>query len=635
MSCNCGCYCGYCGGIDCYSKPCYSCGCNTTTSTTTTTTINPDCEPCDEFYDCECVIYNGDNIECYGLKTGDNLCDILQTIIENLPECKTTLPPFDCDFTAIATTSTSTTTSTTSTTTTTTTTTCTPQEFIMTATGGVTIVNIQSIISTGPFNINWGDGTINSFAAGNHIPSHTYTSPYSGPIKITSCDLSVITRIIDSNLQNGGFCGGKIEVPTTELAKLTGLDRLDMISMTVTGNVINLPRTITYLVVWGGNHAASSLPSNWCSASYLTPQGNTLSGNVGDLPPNVVNVNIIGLNTISGTVAQMPRSGALSTQGYRFKLEGNNTMSGDVADLPAIGTPSNNNSITIDGNNTITGVLADIPSTYNYINFGGGNDASHTPPGNTIGGDIADLSSNVKQLWMTGDNTITGDIANLPPTLIYLYVKGVSSIYGDIETMPCTSSILAIWFYDDTGTMSGITGSISNLGTLYPNLNSFTMEGSQTISGDISGLSNVLTTFRIACINAPITGTLSSLTSNTALKTFALASQLSTVDGDLADLPTSIGIFTLNQATAQVVTYSYPHTWGSTMTQCSVQGSPAFTTAEINNLLTDLNVVSNWITDANYARIVQLRGTVTVGPPDGTIAITGLQSKSVTVTITP
>jgi hypothetical protein len=105
MSCNCGCYCGSCncGGIDCYSStPCCSCNSSCTT-TTTTTTINPNCEPCDEFYNCECVIYSGDNVECYGLETGDNLCQILETIIENLPEYTTTLSPSSCLFEVIVT----------------------------------------------------------------------------------------------------------------------------------------------------------------------------------------------------------------------------------------------------------------------------------------------------------------------------------------------------------------------------------------------------------------------------------------------------------------------------------------------------------------------------------------------------
>lgn len=102
-SCGCGCSCGLSASCGCYQSICPQCTPPCPPTTTTTTTVNPNCEPCDEFYDCECIVYNGPNVECYGLKKGDNLCEILETIIQNLPECKTTLPPFACSFTATVT----------------------------------------------------------------------------------------------------------------------------------------------------------------------------------------------------------------------------------------------------------------------------------------------------------------------------------------------------------------------------------------------------------------------------------------------------------------------------------------------------------------------------------------------------
>lgn len=104
MAYSCG-YCGYsCGcsaSCTCYEVP--NCGCPTTTTTTTTTTINPNCEPCEEIYNSDCVVYTGPNVECYGLKTGDNLSEILENIVKNLPECKTTIAPQTCFFTGTVT----------------------------------------------------------------------------------------------------------------------------------------------------------------------------------------------------------------------------------------------------------------------------------------------------------------------------------------------------------------------------------------------------------------------------------------------------------------------------------------------------------------------------------------------------
>jgi hypothetical protein len=99
-SCGCCCSCGVSASCGCYQSTCSQC---ISTTTTTTTTISPDCEPCDEFYDCECIIYNDLNNGCYGLKDGDNLCKVLEIIIQNLPQCKPVVPPLACSFTATVT----------------------------------------------------------------------------------------------------------------------------------------------------------------------------------------------------------------------------------------------------------------------------------------------------------------------------------------------------------------------------------------------------------------------------------------------------------------------------------------------------------------------------------------------------
>jgi hypothetical protein len=93
------CYTTYGCGCGCVS-PCGCCSTiTTTTSTTTTTTINPNCEICDEFYDCNCIISNDDALICYGLKSGDTLCKLLEVVIQNLPLCVPVVPIDACTFT--------------------------------------------------------------------------------------------------------------------------------------------------------------------------------------------------------------------------------------------------------------------------------------------------------------------------------------------------------------------------------------------------------------------------------------------------------------------------------------------------------------------------------------------------------
>lgn len=83
-----------------------------TTSSTTTTTLCPNGERCDEVVDPRCIIYNGPDIPCYGIETGDSAADILNIIISY----------FNCPPTTTTTTSSGTTTTTTTPATTTTTT---------------------------------------------------------------------------------------------------------------------------------------------------------------------------------------------------------------------------------------------------------------------------------------------------------------------------------------------------------------------------------------------------------------------------------------------------------------------------------------------------------------------------------
>jgi hypothetical protein len=82
--------------MSCYNCLDNPCGCN---KTTTTTTCRPPLPPpcpedvCDEILFPECIIYNGEDLDCYGIKKGDNVKDILNTIFEklNILDCS-------CDF---------------------------------------------------------------------------------------------------------------------------------------------------------------------------------------------------------------------------------------------------------------------------------------------------------------------------------------------------------------------------------------------------------------------------------------------------------------------------------------------------------------------------------------------------------
>jgi len=84
-----------CNNLDDLLKTC-SCGCDICTTTTVPTTTTTTCigEPCDEIIDPKCIIYNGPEIPCWGIQTGDSAADILDIIIGLLCTTTTTSPLF-------------------------------------------------------------------------------------------------------------------------------------------------------------------------------------------------------------------------------------------------------------------------------------------------------------------------------------------------------------------------------------------------------------------------------------------------------------------------------------------------------------------------------------------------------------
>lgn len=73
-----------------YNLPCCCPPAKVGTTTTTTTTLCPDAIICEEAYQSDCIIYNGPDLACYRIKTGDSVTDILNIIIAQLNPCTTT-----------------------------------------------------------------------------------------------------------------------------------------------------------------------------------------------------------------------------------------------------------------------------------------------------------------------------------------------------------------------------------------------------------------------------------------------------------------------------------------------------------------------------------------------------------------
>ncbi|MGC4130204.1 MAG: hypothetical protein QM564_11760 [Bergeyella sp.] len=179
---------------------------------------------------------------------------------------------------------------------------------------------------------------------------------------------------------------------------IPNLINLDLTSIKVTGDIMNLPETLTRI--------------------NITNTSGTITGDVDNLPKNTYTViNFSCTNTLYGDIGNIPATTTLS-------IAGNNTISGDIANAKATGT------LYITGNNTISGDIANAKATGTLTITGN----------NTISGDIANAKA-TGTLYITGNNTISGDIANAKATGT-LSIAGNNTISGDIGLMtvvPVTS----------------------------------------------------------------------------------------------------------------------------------------------------------------------------------------------------
>ena len=166
-----------------------------------------------------------------------------------------------------------------------------------------------------------------------------------------------------------------------------------------------------------------------------------------------------------------------------------------------------------------------------------------------------------------------------------------------------------------------ISGALSGLPS---DLTYFNCTGSNTISGDLSDLPSELTYFRCTGSNT-VSGDLSDLPSE--LTTFYCTGS-NTVSGDLSDLPSELTYFICTGSNT-VSDYTAPHTWSNSinyikLTQAAGNG---FTSTEVDNLLIDL-ANATW---AGGSRRVELPAPNAPRSSASDAAVATLLGKSVTV----
>lgn len=420
--------------------------------------------------------------------------------------------------TTTTTSTTSTTTSTTSTTSTTTTTTAAPEEFVMEATKleQITFTRLQSLSS---FVVDWGDGNVQSFAAGNYTGgsaiSHTYATAYTGQIIIRAFNLTNITNFqINTGAISPSTVGNTtnpnsftLYIIGSELVKLDGLLTLSLTEAVLITNAttLQLARTLTFI---GINYAnISGTIANLPNAAPVAKNAyvslglyNTVTGNLSTMPISYSRINIAGVNTISGNI------NTLKVHVTSFAVLGLNTLSGNIASIPSVSTGVLRE-FNVQGYNTLFGNIRSFNIQQMVLLSITGEENPATPGfgGNTISGTI-DASLGDSRLWNTG--------------LVIFQVLGKTSISGTLSTFQNCTSLIRIAIDGKTAGVfptSGntITGNLNTLPVGAP-LNRLIINGNNTITGNLSNLTNY-----------------------TVLQTAVFAGQ-NTISGDLSDLPKSI-----------------------------------------------------------------------------------------------
>jgi hypothetical protein len=469
------------------------------------------------------------------------------------------------------------------------------QEFVMRSNGGT----YQSFAYKvkGSITVDWGDGTKDYFYSNNDTTSrtftHTYTSAYSGDIKLRG-NVNLIKYLVFGT-------GTNTTATQSQILKLSSIDYLYVYgpSDDWTLNINNLPSRVSTFSIAGVNKIYGTVSSTTKFPDTLTSLSingnNTIAGDIkwffgttaSIIMPNLTSLGIGGKNTLSGNLINILRGNPSlvgptgpngepywftqieDTQSYTnltsLTIDGNNTVTGDIkwlawTNLSAYGylhIQGNNtiygdigifkvfSRVTIYGNNTVSGNLIGLSTDIGYAPYAFDNIKYLAIQGyNTISGDIKDLPVSMTAISLWGYNTVYGDIANLPTSLDGFTIHGRNTITGDIANISCGS--LTSFYLDGYGdgaygpvvgygnTIYGDIADLATVGDLANTLSIFSVGGHNTLTGDISSLAsfNNLSSFFING-NSSIYGDIGNIPD--MLNRFLLANSSGYIYGDISN----------------------------------------------------------------------------------------------------
>lgn len=450
------------------------------------------------------------------------------------------------------------------------------EEFIMEANQLPAINGIQ-IQSTGKYAIEWEPGIYNIYPASNTSRSYTYSTPYTGLVKIKAPSLTFITKIILTTssvsttsptylhiygpeiikltklaiLDIGYGCNARLYADTNQLSSF--LTSLSVFKGTVTGDIDNLANTLTTLRLYGST---------------------TVYGSIQNLPPNLITCAILGSNNINGNLNSLPSS--LRTTLKLFQIEGSNDITGDIGyfgTLNPSGSYTALETFRVLGDNTITGNIAAIAGVTTLKSFSlyGKNrllgNISALAGMSVLNTFIVANDSTVLNPGVVG-NELTGDIGVtvLPASLKNFTVFSYNTIGGNISGLP--AGITTFDVRQKLGGTGNFTGNLSSIASR-PLITFIIQNGSSSFSGAVTSLPSTITSCWLSTSGA--------------------------ITGDIAAVPPNIKSFTIASNNAgSIFTYTPGRTWAAQMTTLDLYTPSAPGIPTLDDLVIDLDG-STWV----------------------------------------
>jgi len=472
----------------------------------------------------------------------------------------------------------------------------------------LTGASIYIISATTAYDIDWGDGVVSAFTAGNNLMTsaegHIYEPayrPYNGDITLRSFNLGGIKRIYTDFGGPSGSTGAQMVFTGPQISRLTGLTYINNIKTSLSAGTTELPRNLNIIGSYIGKITGntSGLPSGLTYMNLTSSETNEISGSTYGLPRTLTTMIITGLNTISGNTLGLP------TGLTYMELSGYNTISGNTTGFPRTLTYT-----ALRGYATPIGYIADFASGATGFSF---------VCWDKISGDVQTISgfTNLRTLQfentdLAGNlgygNRITGDIKYLPKAITTLSMAGANTLYGNIANM--------------------ITGSSTSLGY-------FNIRGQNTVSGNTIGISNNFSNFILGGVNT-ISGSTYDIPSNVEVMIIGGNNKIS---GDLAGVSHAKyvdigGLSTISKYTGG--------TWVNGLYKIRISGTTTgFTTVDTDLLLNDVTGYT-WnnttlINRFSAGSLISFKGTASTASLAARLKLsgsTGSGGLGVTITLT-